>query len=51
MKSVESSRKRGKPVEGRELSTGWTHRTNALWLRDRAVFPVVHTPYDYYERI
>jgi hypothetical protein len=39
------------PVESRRFSTDSVHGANALVTRDRAVFPVVHTPYDFYERI
>ena len=39
------------PVESRRFSTGSVHGANGLPTRDRAVFPVVHTPYDFYERI
>ena len=39
------------PVERPQFSTGGTHAANDLSVRDRAVFPVVHTPYDFYERI
>ena len=40
-----------KPVETRAFSTEWTHRASALGEPDCSVFPVVHTPYDFYERI
>ena len=39
------------PVESRRFSTIGTHRENGALLRFDAVFPVVHTPYDFYERI
>jgi hypothetical protein len=51
MNSVETLAKHSEPVDSRAFSTGWTHRANVLFLRERAVFPVVHTPYDFYERI
>ena len=51
MISVGTFRKRLEPVSSLELSTEGTHRVNAAPKRDHAVFPVVHTPYDFYERI
>jgi hypothetical protein len=39
------------PVEDGYFSTGWTHGANGLARPNRAVFPVLHTPYDFYERI
>jgi len=33
------------------LCTAWTHGANGVLMRDSAVVPVVHTPYDFYERI
>jgi hypothetical protein len=39
------------PVQNFAFSTGAVHRGNPVTERDRAVFPVVHTPYDFYERI
>ncbi len=51
MISVGTFQKRLEPVSSLELSTKGTHRANGASMRDRAVFPVVHTPYDFYERI
>jgi hypothetical protein len=48
---VESGRNLLEPVEGASFSTGGIHGANGLPVRDRAVFPLVHTPYDFYERI
>jgi hypothetical protein len=39
------------PVDSSVLSTVGSHRANGVPLRFDAVFPVVHTPYDFYERI
>jgi len=39
------------PVDSRDFSTTSLHRANPLWEPNRSVFPVVHTPYDFYERI
>jgi hypothetical protein len=44
-------RKPLEPVEFRLFSTVPVHATNGAAMRDHAVFPVVHTPYDFYERI
>jgi hypothetical protein len=49
--SVDSFRNVLEPVEEPLFSTVWTHGANGLSKRDRAVFPVLHTPYDFYERI
>ena len=51
MISVGTSLKGTQPVETAAFSTAAVHRANPLLVRDRAVFPVVHTPYDFYERI
>lgn len=40
-----------KSVNSRVFSTAWTHRANRLSMGKDAVFPVVHTPYYFYERI
>jgi hypothetical protein len=40
-----------RPVSSRALCTAWTYRANVALMRDSAVVPVVHTPYDFYERI
>jgi hypothetical protein len=39
------------PVETRRFSTTFVHRRNGRSKRDHSVFPLVHTPYDFYERI
>jgi hypothetical protein len=49
--SVETSPKRLEPVRFSSFSTGRTHRVNGSPEPIGAVFPVVHTPYDFYERI
>ncbi len=51
MISVGTLRNSREPVERRAFSTDWTHRGNPLGEPDSSVFPVVHTPYDFYERI
>ncbi len=51
MNSVETSRNRIKPVSSLGFSPDAVHRANGCCLRKDAVFPVVHTPYDFYERI
>jgi hypothetical protein len=38
-------------MSSRRFSTAAVHRTNGFSLPKAAVFPVVHTPYDCYERI
>jgi hypothetical protein len=48
---VETSAKRLEPVRNPLFSTAWTHRGNGCGKRFGSVFPVVHTPYDFYERI
>ena len=48
--SVGTCRNTLDPVETRVFSTGSLHRANPLGKPDRSVFPVVHTPYDFYER-
>jgi hypothetical protein len=49
--SVETFAKPLKPVRSVSFSTPWTHRGNGVVEPFGAVFPVVHTPYDCYERI
>ncbi len=51
MISVGSCLDRPEPVENPVFSTGWTHRPKGLDKRYGSVFPVVHTPYGFYERI
>jgi hypothetical protein len=51
MISVGTCAKRTHPVKTRPFSTIRTHRRNAVTEPFAAVFPVVHTPYDFYERI
>jgi hypothetical protein len=38
-------------VDNVDFSTSFLHGGNDRSMRDRSVFPVVHTPYDFYERI
>jgi hypothetical protein len=45
-----SSRGSARLVRNRHLSTAGIHRPNGLVEPDEAVFPVVHTLYDYNER-
>ena len=49
--SVGSCLNRSEPVGNPVFSTGWTHRPKGLDKRYGSVFPVVHTPYGFYERI
>jgi hypothetical protein len=49
--SVGTSRKPAEPVQNRYLSTAAVHRVIPLGKPIRSVFPLVHTPYDFYERI
>jgi len=49
--SVGSSRNAAHPVERRDFSTASLHHANPLAEPLSSVFPVVHTPYDFYERI
>jgi len=49
--SVGTCRNALEPVDTRVFSTGLLHRVNPLGKPVRSVFPVVHTPYDFYERI
>jgi hypothetical protein len=49
--SVGTCRNALEPVDIRVFSTGLLHRVNPLGKPVRSVFPVVHTPYDFYERI
>jgi len=51
MTSVETAGGPRGPVRYAPFSTDWTHRTNRLGEPDDDVFPIVHTPYDFYERI
>ncbi len=51
MISVGSCLNRSEPVGNPVFSTGWTHRLKGLDKRHSSVFPVVHTPYSFYERI
>jgi hypothetical protein len=48
---VGTSRNARQPVESGVFSTGTVHRAIALGEPERSVFPLVHTPYDFYERI
>jgi hypothetical protein len=48
---VETSANRLEPVHNPVFSTAWTHRANGGSKRFGSVFPLVHTPYDFYERI
>jgi hypothetical protein len=49
--SVGTSRNAIHPVDSRDFSTEPIHRAIPLGEPIRSVFPVVHTPYDFYERI
>jgi hypothetical protein len=49
--SVGISRKPFEPVQNRSFSTAAVHRPIPLRKPIRSVFPLVHTPYDFYERI
>jgi hypothetical protein len=49
--SVGSFSNHREPVGNPVFSTGWTHRPKGLDKRYGSVFPVVHTPYGFYERI
>jgi hypothetical protein len=49
--SVGTFRNTPHPVDTPVFSTGFLHRATPLGKPIRAVFPVVHTPYDFYERI
>jgi len=49
--SVGTCRNASEPVKRPAFSTDWTHRASALGKPNCSVFPVVHTPYDFYERI
>jgi len=48
---VGTFRNQSEPVERWVFSTAVLHRANPLVKPVRSVFPVVHTPYDFYERI
>jgi hypothetical protein len=41
---------RARPVRNGDLSTASVHGRNGVAEPKKAVFPVVHTLYDYYER-
>jgi hypothetical protein len=51
MISVGSLRNALDPVDSRGFSTTSLHRRIPLGEPIHSVFPVVHTPYDFYERI
>ena len=51
MISVGTCRNALEPVETCVFSTDLVHRAIPLGKPIRSVFPVVHTPYDFYERI
>lgn len=51
MISVGSWSDTSQPVGNPVFSTGWTHGPKGLDKRCDSVFPVVHTPYGFYERI
>ncbi len=51
MISVETLPILSEPVGNVVFSTGWTHRAKPLDKPGSSVFPVVHTPYGFYERI
>jgi hypothetical protein len=48
---VETFRQPLPPVYRVAFSTDRSHRANRLREPQGAVFPIVHTPYDFYERI
>jgi hypothetical protein len=48
---VETFRNPLEPVDNRTFSTDSVHGANGVSEPKRSVFPVVHTPYDFYERI
>jgi hypothetical protein len=48
---VGTCRNAPEPVESVVFSTAFVHRAIPLGKPVRSVFPVVHTPYDFYERI
>jgi hypothetical protein len=48
---VDTSRNTLEPVEILAFSTAPVHRATPLGKPIRSVFPLVHTPYDFYERI
>ena len=51
MISVGTCRKAVQPVDYVVFSTAFVHGQIPLGKPVRSVFPVVHTPYDFYERI
>ena len=48
---METFRNPLEPVENSMFSTDALHGANGHLAPIRSVFPVVHTPYDFYERI
>jgi hypothetical protein len=48
---VETFAKPLEAVRNAHFSTAWSHRRNRSGEPFGSVFPVVHTPYDFYERI
>ena len=48
---MDSSAKRHEPVRNRDFSTAGPTAGNGVVEPCGSVFPVVHTPYDFYERI
>jgi hypothetical protein len=48
---VDTCRNTLEPVEILAFSTEPVHRATPLGKPIRSVFPLVHTPYDFYERI
>jgi hypothetical protein len=48
---VGTCRNAAEPVDRVAFSTALVHRAIPLGKPVRSVFPVVHTPYDFYERI
>jgi len=48
---VDTCRNTLEPVEILLFSTASIHRATPLGKPVRSVFPLVHTPYDFYERI
>jgi hypothetical protein len=49
--SVGTCQNAAEPVDHVGFSTALVHRAIPLWKPVRSVFPVIHTPYDFYERI
>jgi hypothetical protein len=48
---VETCRNASEPVDCLLLSTAFVHRPIPVGKPVCSVFPVIHTPYDFYERI